>query len=183
MGMFNEVNTLMATSKKKPSGEAEHTLKEFLRSVEGYEGVDEYEDTSGYSTTGYGHKMLKGESAEGMTRGVAEMILDSDIIKATKAYDKLVTADLNENQRAAVISLIYNVGAGSFKESTARENLNKGDIPGFLWEAFDKKQGFVKGLNPKTGKREPVEGLINRREAELKLFTTPEDNGGVLKQY
>ena len=182
MGMFDGVNMIMATSKSKPSGEAEHTLKEFLRSVEGYDS-SAYDDTSGYSTAGYGHKMLKGESAQGMTRGIAESIMDSDIIKATKAYDKLVTTNLNENQRAAVISLIYNVGAGSFKESTARENLNKGDIPGFLWEAFDKKQGFVKGLNPKTGKKEPVEGLVNRREAELKLFTTPENNGGVLKQY
>ena len=79
---------------------------------------------------------------------------------------------LNPNQQASVISMLHNVGADKFRydknreETNAYKNLQKGDLEGFAYEAFDPEEGFVKA----GGKIVP--GLQNRRAKERDLFFT-----------
>jgi len=74
--------------------------------------------------------------------------------------------NLNPNQQASVISLLHNVGANNFHGTKAYKNLQKGDLEGFAYEAFDPEEGFVKA----GGKIIP--GLQNRRAKERDLFFT-----------
>lgn len=65
-------------------------------------------------------------------------------------------------QFAAAISLAYNIGTGAFARSTVARRFNAGDWHGGC-DAF--------GMWINAGER-PVQGLINRREAERKLCLT-----------
>ena len=67
---------------------------------------------------------------------------------------------MNDNQKAALTSLIYNIGPTAFKNSTLLEKLNKGDIKG----AADEFDVWIKY------KGEDDKGLINRRAREKKEF-------------
>jgi GH24 family phage-related lysozyme (muramidase) len=78
--------------------------------------------------------------------------------------DGVVTADLNANQKAALTSLVYNVGKGSFKKSKALKALNEGDMDEFRSQAFSKNKGWVKS------KGKFLKGLYNRRMKEQALF-------------
>ena len=98
------------------------------------------------------------------TKGIINKARSRKIREAEKAVDSLVKVDLTPNQKAAIVSLIFNVGQGNFKKSKALKALNKGDIDTFLKEAFDPKIGFVKS----GGK--VLNGLVTRRQAEKQLF-------------
>jgi lysozyme len=145
----------------------QQTTEDFIKSFEGYrdEGyyATEEEKEAGIVTAGYGstRRVAKGEK---ITEEQAEQYLNEDIAVAEKAIDSLVKVDLTPNQKAAIVSLIFNVGQGNFKKSKALKALNKGDIDTFLKEAFDPKIGFVKS----GGK--VLNGLVTRRQAEKQLF-------------
>ena len=96
------------------------------------------------------------------------MALREDLEWAQDAVSELVTVDLTTNERDALISLVYNVGATKFENSKALKHLNEGDKENFLIEAFSEKKGFTKA----GGKR--IQGLINRRANEQKLFLEKE---------
>ena len=76
---------------------------------------------------------------------------------------------LNHNQKAAVISLIFNVGRSAFDGTKAQTALKSGDYSTFVKEAFDPQLGFTKQRNA-AGKLEILKGLQNRRQAEKDLF-------------
>lgn len=145
----------------------QQTTEDFIKSFEGYrdEGyyATESEQEAGLVTAGYGstNRVAKGEQ---ITEAQAEEFFQEDLAVAETAVDKLVTTELSSNQRAAIVSLVFNVGQGNFKKSKALKALNKGDIDTFLKEAFDPKIGFVKS----GGK--VLNGLVTRRQAEKQLF-------------
>ena len=118
-------------------------------------------DDVGTRRIGYGRKAKKGETTtsdkeRGWLMGKVQDIGDW--------LDGVVTADLNANQKAALTSLVYNVGQGSFKKSKALKALNAGDMDEFKKQAFSKEQGWVKS------KGKFVKGLHNRRQKEQALF-------------
>jgi len=118
-------------------------------------------DDVGTRRIGYGRKAKKGETTtadkeRGWLMGKVQDIGDW--------LDSVVTADLNANQKAALTSLVYNVGQGSFKKSKALKALNAGDMDEFKRQAFSKEQGWVKS------KGKFVKGLHNRRQKEQALF-------------
>lgn len=92
---------------------------------------------------------------------------------------------LNNNQKAAITSLIYNVGYQAFsKKAVMNENggkdsvhtnaykaLENFDLKTFAKEAFDPQIGFVRSDG------EIIKGLQNRRHEELELFNTPDPAG------
>lgn len=92
----------------------------------------------------------------------AELMLNEDIEKFEFAVKKLVEKKLNENQRGALVSFIFNIGAEAFKESTLRALLNAGDYKNaaIQFARWNKCQGKV------------LKGLTLRREAERELFLT-----------
>lgn len=139
----------------------------FIKEFEGYKSSGYYatksEQANGLVTVGYGStgRVQKGEK---ITKEQADQFLKEDISEAEKAVDSLVQVDLTPNQKAAVISLVFNVGQGNFKKSKALKALNKGDMETFMKEAFDSKVGFVRS----GGK--VLKGLVKRRKAEKELF-------------
>lgn len=109
-------------------------------------------------TIGYGHTkgVYPGDSC---TKERAEKWLDEDIAEAAKALE-LVKVPLNEFQRDALISFVFNVGKQAFADSTMLKLLNQGN--------------YVAAANQFTrwihagGKVMP--GLVKRRNAEKQLF-------------
>lgn len=102
----------------------------------------------------YAHKLAN------LTVEQADELLDTDLIKFEKSVDGLVKATINENQRSALVSLTFNIGAGNFKTSTLLKKLNAGDYQGAAKEfcKWDKSDGIV------------MAGLIARRAKEEALF-------------
>ena len=76
---------------------------------------------------------------------------------------KLVNPYLNSNQLNALISFVYNVGINGFRNSTMLKLLNAGADKQTVANEFD-RWVYDNGVK--------VQGLVNRRIAEKKLFLT-----------
>ncbi len=131
-----------------------------------HEGVrlTAYKDSVGILTIGVGHTAAAGppEPTPGMTitKEECDAILARDLARFEDAVNRLVTVPLNQNEFDALVSLVFNIGEGAFKNSTVLRKLNAGDRKGaadaiLMW---DKAGGHV------------VKGLTNRRRAERELF-------------
>ena len=114
-------------------------------------------------TIGYGHTEGVKEGDK-ITRQQAEELYKQDFKKYSSAL-KNVTVPLNDNEKVALTSFIYNVGQGAFKSSTLLKKLNEGDKEGAANE-------FSKWVYQKG---EKLNGLVDRRKKERELFLTPVD--------
>ncbi|MCU0318124.1 MAG: lysozyme [Amoebophilaceae bacterium] len=113
----------------------------------------------GGDTIGYGHEVLPGEIfSQGVTKDQALDLLDKDIQKALKDVQAHVKVPLKQHQLDALVSYVYNTG--SLHNSRLINRLNAGDFLGAAREMDIITQGRVVKL----------QGLVNRREAEQKLF-------------
>lgn len=130
-----------------------------------------YNDPVGHCTIGYGTLLHKGncngtepeEFKSGVTEQRATELLTEEVNRFTEAINSNVQVSLNQNQFDALVSFVYNVGAGAFKGSTLLKELNKGnytDVPTEL-------KKWVKA----SGQTLP--GLVKRREEEAALFMEP----------
>ena len=138
-------------------------------------GLQPKQCPAGVWTVGYGHALrgangqfLKtiGEKKQAyqqykaLTEPQAESLLQQDIALFERYIEGMLRVKVNENQRGALVSICYNIGATALKNSTLMQKLNNGDYQGasdgFL--AWNKSKGI------------PLKGLINRRAAERKLF-------------
>jgi len=144
------------------------TAMPLIQEFEGYRDTGYYatddEKARGIVTVGYGstHRVGHGEK---ITEEQANQFLMEDMMEAQNAVDRLVTIDLNPNQRAALTSLVFNVGQGNFAKSKALVALNTGDFDSFKREAFGEDDGFVYSGGVK------LPGLVNRRLEEQAMFT------------
>lgn len=134
---------------------------DFLKKKEGFRN-EAYLDSAGVPTIGYGFTegVQMGDTIDEKT---ANERLLKEMAKTDQDYNKLVTADLNPNQQAAVKSLLYNIGGPQFANSKARAALNAGDF-----ESFKKEASEFRLANGKV-----IPGLENRRREELELFFKP----------
>ncbi len=86
---------------------------------------------------------------------------------AVRPFERVVADNvkvpLTQNQFDALVSFAYNIGAGAFRDSTALRKINAGDLAGGAeaMKLFNKSDGQV------------VQGLVNRRNDEVRLFNTP----------
>lgn len=85
---------------------------------------------------------------------------DADLATADRAVRRLITAPLNDWQRAALIDYTYNLGAGNLAESTMRRKFNAGDYTGGCAELDRWVKGRVGGVLM------TLPGLVTRREAD-----------------
>jgi len=126
---------------------------------------------TGHCTIGYGHLVhynpcdvkkyaFEHQYIDGITMKKATAFLQTDVAVAEKAINKLVTVTLNQNQFDALVSLVFNIGAGAFSTSTLLKVINSNQLNG-VPSAFR--------MWKKTGGKISA-GLINRREAEIRLF-------------
>jgi len=144
--------------------------KATLDLIKQFEGckLTAYKDIVGIWTIGYGTTAAAGlgiEPAKGMTitQDRAEDLLRQGIDKFAAKVDELITAKVNQNERGAVICLAYNIGCGALSKSTVLRELNAGNK--------DRAAAAFKMWNKAGG--EIVQGLVNRRNAEVTLFLTP----------
>jgi lysozyme len=121
-------------------------------------------DARGHLLTGESNRELaKSMYPNGITRKEAEDMLRIDLPPRARALDALTPIRLTNNERCALISFIFNVGATAYKNSTLRRRLIAGDraaVPGELAK-WIRANGRV------------LNGLVTRREAEAALFQTP----------
>jgi GH24 family phage-related lysozyme (muramidase) len=144
--------------------------KATLDLIKQFEGckLTAYQDIVGVWTIGYGTTAMAGlgiEPAKGMaiTHDRAEDLLRMGVDKFASTVDAMITTKVNQNERGAIICLAYNIGCGALSKSTVLRELNAGNK--------DKAAAAFRMWNKAGG--EVIQGLVNRREAEIKLFLTP----------
>ena len=144
---------------------------DFIKKEEGF-CRSVYLDSAGLKTIGYGHLIKAGESFTLISEHEAEIILEKDVMDASSLVNRMVLTPLTQNQFDALVSFVFNVGAGrsGFKDgfatlksggqSTMLRKLNMADYEG----AAEEFQKWVKaGGNV-------IKGLVNRRNREKALF-------------
>ena len=137
-----------------------------MKLLEQFEGLclEAYLDSANIYTIGYGtikypdgSKVKKGDK---ITKAQAKQYKLHDLKEFESTVNTSVKVPLSQNQYDALVSLSYNIGSGAFKNSTLLKKLNSGDYKGaaeqfLVWNKVNSKK---------------VQGLVNRREAEQKLF-------------
>ncbi len=137
--------------------------------IAGYEGFvsHPYDDAAGHATIGFGHLIHHGRLTAAdrsrwgtisRARGLA--LLTEDAGAAARAVEQAVRVSLSQPQFDALVSFVFNVGAGGFTSSTMLRRLNAGDWHGAADEflRWNKAGGRV------------LAGLDRRRRAERALF-------------
>ena len=133
--------------------------------------------TETYWTIGWGHYGPDVQAGQTITQAQADALLTADCQRFADAVDNPaycpLTAQLNANQRDALISFTFNCGAGCLRTLCRGRSLPQ------ICEAMIR-------YNLSNGK--PLAGLTRRRKAEQTLFNTPvsgreEDDNMVRYKY
>jgi len=143
------------------------TAVDIIKTHEGW-SAKVYTDPAGHPTIGYGHKLLPGEKFGTITKDEGDALLLADMTRIDKEITPAISVKLTENQRAALVSFAFNVGAGAFRNSTLLKKLNAGDVAG----AANELDKWNKARDKKTGQLVALPGLTARRTAEKTLFLT-----------
>lgn len=119
-----------------------------------------YKCPAGVWTIGYGHTGDDVQPGMIISRGKADNYLRADLKDAEKAIEE-EGLTLNQNQFDALVSFVFNVGAGNFRNSTLlRKAKINTDDPSIANEFGKWKYGGGKVLP----------GLVKRRKEEAKLY-------------
>lgn len=139
-------------------------LKPLAKREEGL-GLTAYRCIAGKITIGYGH--TGPDVRPGMTIDLAEAerLLVSDLAWVDRTMIKTIKVGVSPKQRAALASLILNIGAGAWKSSTALRRLNAGD-----YEGCAEAMTWWNKITTKEGSKIRSNSLANRRERERRLF-------------
>lgn len=140
----------------------------FLCGKDGVEGREykAYKDVAGVWTVCNGHTGSDIIHSETYTDQECDRLLWKDLQPAKRTVDNLVKADLNEYQRAALYSFVFNVGSDAFSKSTLLKKLNIGDQRGACEEM--RRWVYAGGMKWK--------GLQNRREMERSMCLAESKN-------
>lgn len=132
--------------------------------VLGYEGLEHtpYDDGTGVTTVCVGHTHSI-DLNKIYTDTECRHLLDKDTLIAAQAVDRLVRVPINDNEKVAYISFVFNVGEGNFAKSTMLRLLNSGQ-----YEAACRQ--FPRWVYAK-GKK--LRGLVTRRDAEMAKCLEP----------
>lgn len=131
-----------------------------------------YNDAAGHATVGFGHLLHHGPATAAdrarygtrenpkLSRSEALVLLRRDARQAQDAVRSLVRTGVSQNEYDALVSFVFNVGAGAFKTSTLLQLLNRGrrGRAGVQFLRWNKAGGRV------------LLGLSRRRRAERRLF-------------
>lgn len=149
---------------------------EIIKRFEGFRSKP-YLDEAGIPTIGYGTIRYPAGPLVGkkvtmsdfpVTEKAASYFLEQYIIKEIKpVMNKYIKVPININQRRALESLIYNIGASAFSRSTVLKKLNADDFEGsadafLMWEKVRV-----------NGRKKVSKGLRKRRQEERALFLDP----------
>lgn len=140
-----------------------NTSQAGIDAVKDYEGVrlKAYDDGVGVWTIGVGHTagVKRGDV---ITMDQVDEFLRADLEDAEQAVNARVVAPLSQGQFDALVSFVFNVGAGAFIASTLLKKLNARDYDGAADEflRWNKAGGRV------------MAGLTKRRISERMMFLT-----------
>ena len=133
-----------------------------------------YKDSAGLPTIGVGHLITQSEKtsgaivinglaveyADGLTDQQVLDLLSQDVQPAEQAVNNGVKVALEQDQFDALVSFTFNTGTGAFSSSTLLKVLNQGQ--------YDQVPNQLRRWNKAGG--QVVQGLVNRRENEIKLW-------------
>ena len=133
-----------------------------IEAIKEYEGLRlySYYDSGGVLTIGYGHTGSDVFDGQAITEEEADAWLRLDIAEAEDAIESYVDVDLDQNEYDALVSFIFNVGVGAFRNSTLLRLLNAGSKEGAARQ-------FARWVHDNG---EVVAGLVNRRAKERDMF-------------
>ena len=153
------------------------------------EGVEPYIYTcsAGAQTIGVGHKLTRiemesgvividGEAVRwitGLNKEQIDSLMRKDLEWVELAINDAVIVPLTDNQFDCLVSFVFNVGKGAFRDSTLLKKLNAGDydsVPAELrrWNKITVRKVQEDGTWKMV--KQVSKGLIARREAEIKLW-------------
>lgn len=128
-----------------------------------------YDDGVGVMTTGWGHRILPGETdlRGEISRDRANRLFVEDFAKHEGAALRAIEGapvELSPLQVGAISSLCFNIGPGAFAGSSVAKAIRAGELQKVpaaikLW-----KKGRVKG------KLQVMRGLVLRRASEVELW-------------
>ena len=96
-----------------------------------------------------------------ITQAEADRLLAEDLQRFEKTVTDMITVPLDQCEFDSLVSFAFNTGAGALQESTLRRRLNAGESkPKVFAEELPR---WVNGANG------PLEGLVRRRDAEVRL--------------
>ena len=135
-----------------------------LKQWEGVE-TEKYKDAGGKWTIGVGHlltreEIMGGKYDGGITEAEALDLLAADLRPFEECVNRNVRVALQQYEFDALVSFVFNVGAGNFQRSTLLKKLNRMDYV----SVPDELRKWVRV----NGKR--CHGLANRREKEILLW-------------
>ena len=144
-------------------------LVSFLKEKEGYRD-EAYQDSAGVWTIGYGRTRNPDGSPVKPGQRTQKEAEDNWLTQraasertAIDEYAKKYGYDWSDNQKDALASFRYNGGQGMLDQLTDNGQRDNTTIE-------QKLPQYNKVTDPKTGKKVLVEGLQNRRNAELELW-------------
>jgi len=140
-----------------------------VKKFEGLHKVTEQGDVRAYRcpagkwTIGYGH--TRGvKSGLRASKGECDKMLLEDLHEAGNAVRSAVNVPLSQNQYDALVSFVFNLGAGNFRSSTLLKKLNKG-----LYEEIPAQ--ILRWNKARVdGQLTELRGLTRRRTAEAALW-------------
>ncbi len=131
-----------------------------IKQFEGYSATV-YRCPASYRTIGYGHVLRADEHFDdGIDKQQAELLLRSDVQVAERAVLRLIDAPLTDGQFAALVSFVFNLGAGALQRSILRRKVNR-------QEHTEVPAEFVRWVYAR-GRKLP--GLVKRRRCEAMLY-------------
>jgi len=136
---------------------------QLIRSFEGCK-LKAYQDEGGVWTVGFGQTGPFVKEGLEITQDQADAWLYQSVQNTADKLSRMIKWPLSGNQFSSLVSLAYNIGTGAFGESTALKNVNKG-----LLAAVPSGIVMWNKINGKVS-----EGLMRRRNAECRLFNTPD---------
>jgi lysozyme len=123
--------------------------------------------SAGVATIGWGSTLYangtKVKLGDKITQKEADDLFLITLKQYEDAVDRLVSSKINSNQRSALISFCYNLGINALKNSTLLKKVNADP------SNLSIKDEFMKWTKA-SGK--VIQGLINRRNDEQKLYFT-----------
>lgn len=134
---------------------------EFLTILEGKRNKA-YKDTSNLWTIGVGHLIIRPTEDYLLNKTLTDQdildLLSKDLKVTEKVVSSLIKQSLLQNQFDALVSLVFNIGQGNFRNSSVLRfiNLNQTDKIENAWLAWRNSAG------------KPI--LLDRRKKEYNLF-------------
>ena len=114
----------------------------------------------GTLTIGVGHTGKDVRPGMRITREQSRTLLMSDLQRFIARVEKTIKVPLNDYQFGALVSFCFNVGEGAFASSSLVKKLNAGNYKAVPSEL----------LKWTKSKGKEMEGLVNRRNAEIGLW-------------